>query len=151
MKILMEYLNVLNKCTFITNSFRRKKTRIKTFIFVESKLEKNKTNRIFVNNKSIDFYFNKNEVNSIIGRLMLSNLHKKYILTILLFVKGGGIINQKEVIGNALEDVITHKFENTLINPNFYKRVLKQKDYRKKERKKFGLKKARKASQYHKR
>lgn len=109
------------------------------------------TNRIFINNKPIDIYFNKSEINYIIGRLMLSDLYKNFILTILIFIHGGGITNQKEVIGKALEKTTIQNNSGSPINFNFYKRKIIRKDYRKKERKKFGLKKARKASQYHKR
>lgn len=151
MNILIEQLKILNEYQFVISKFSRKQTKVKLFLFIKNKLNFVDTNHIFVNNKPIDFYFNKSEINSIIGRLMLSSLYKNYLFTILIFIHGGGIINQKRVIGNVLENITIQNNNRNSINFKFYKRKITRKDYRKKERKKFGLKKARKASQYHKR
>ncbi len=151
MNILIEQLKILNEYQFVISKFSRKQTKVKLFLFIKNKLNFVDTNYIFVNNKPIDFYFNKSEINSIVGRLMLSSLYKNYLFTILIFIHGGGIINQKRVIGNVLENITIQNNNKNSINFKFYKRKITRKDYRKKERKKFGLKKARKASQYHKR
>lgn len=151
MNIPIEQLKFLNKSSFIVNDFKRKQTRAKLFIFVKKKLNIADTNYIFINNRRIDNYFDKNQLNLIIGSLVLAKLHKQYVITILIFVKGGGIINQRKVITNLIEYLTLQKNKNSPLDFKFYKRNIKQKDYRKKERKKYGLKKARKASQYHKR
>ena len=75
-------------------------------------------------------------------------------------VKGGGLIGQAEAIklgvARALCDIETQLNSNEIAGQNEIRKQLKTKGYltqdsRVKERRKYGLKKARKASQYHKR
>ncbi len=77
----------------------------------------------------------------------LLNLEKKYDL--IVKVKGGGFLGQAEAIQLGISRALCNVEE-------FYRGALKQKgflrrDSRSKERKKYGLKKARKAPQYSKR
>jgi small subunit ribosomal protein S9 len=79
--------------------------------------------------------------------LILVNLNNKYDITI--HVKGGGISSQMDAIRLAISKAI-------LTINNDYRPILNQflllrRDSRIKERRKYGLKKARKASQYSKR
>jgi small subunit ribosomal protein S9 len=104
---------------------------------------------IYINNISFDIYFKnyKIEKNYILYSLSLVNLLNKY--DIFVTVKGGGLKSQL--------DAITFSIINLLlkINLNYKKIFLKYnlilKDTRIKERRKFGLKKARKSIQYSKR
>lgn len=78
---------------------------------------------------------------------LLVNLEKQYDIEIL--VKGGGISAQLEAIKLAISKAIC------IIRPDFrsilHKNLFLRRDSRIKERRKYGLKKARKASQYSKR
>jgi small subunit ribosomal protein S9 len=104
---------------------------------------------ITVNNKSFeDFFSGVGEDRELIKNpFVLVNLTNKY--DILVIVKGGGISSQMEAIRLAIAKSICQ------IN-NEYRKILGQelflrRDSRIKERRKYGLKKARKASQYSKR
>jgi small subunit ribosomal protein S9 len=99
-----------------------------------------------------------------------SNLHLESFDTIVK-VKGGGLIGQAEAIklgvARALCDIesLTNNFNEIGLTPSSFRRSTQQTEVRKqlktkgyltqdsrvKERRKYGLKKARKASQYHKR
>jgi small subunit ribosomal protein S9 len=105
--------------------------------------------KIIINNKSFKDYFNnyKIEKKIILYPFLILKLETKY--NILIKVKGGGLMSQLKAIQLAISKLLVY------YNINF-KKILKKfnllkKDNRIKERKKFGLKKARKASQYSKR
>jgi small subunit ribosomal protein S9 len=123
--------------------FGRKKT---SLAIVRFKLG---TGNIFVNNIFFEIYFKnyKQEKNYILYPLSLLNLLNKY--NIFITVKGGGLKSQLDSINFAII--------NLLLKINLtYKKIfsinnLVIKDTRIKERRKFGLKKARKAIQYSKR
>jgi len=104
---------------------------------------------ILINNRSLDEYFGGLITKKVVVRqpLTLTNFSEKYDLTV--NVHGGGPTGQAEAI--------RHGIARTLIifNPE-YRTVLKRagllsRDPRKKERKKYGLKGARKRFQYSKR
>ena len=104
---------------------------------------------IKINEKNFDAFFAgvKEECEMIKNPLILVNLNNKYDISIL--VKGGGISSQMDAIRLAISKAIC------TIN-NDYRPILNQslflrRDSRIKERRKYGLKKARKASQYSKR
>jgi small subunit ribosomal protein S9 len=102
-----------------------------------------------INKKSFEHFFAGmvEERETIKNPFLLVNLNNKYDVDI--EVKGGGITGQLDAIKLGISKAIC------TIN-NDYKKVLSQamlltRDSRIKERRKYGLKKARKASQYSKR
>jgi|APCry1669190731_1035312.scaffolds.fasta_scaffold29714_3 small subunit ribosomal protein S9 len=105
--------------------------------------------KIVVNQKEfLDFFSGVGEEREVIKMpLILVNLTNKYDITIQ--VQGGGIYSQLEAIRLGISRAICEiKAEyRQLLNQKFFLR----RDSRIKERRKYGLKKARKASQYSKR
>jgi small subunit ribosomal protein S9 len=105
--------------------------------------------KIFVNTKSYRIYFKDiNEEANIINFLFfIVNLKNTY--DIFIIVKGGGIMSQLNAIKLAVAKAISHlkPIYKKILNNN----LLLRQDSRIKERRKYGLKKARKASQYSKR
>ena len=104
---------------------------------------------ITVNNKSFeDFFSGVGEDRELIKNpFVLVNLTNKY--DILVIVKGGGISSQLDAIRLAISKSIcqiSNEYRQTLNSE-----LLLRRDARIKERRKYGLKKARKASQYSKR
>lgn len=103
-----------------------------------------------VNGHKAEQYFQQNLIylSKILSPIKKMKLQKKY--KIIVNVKGGGLSGQadsiKLAIARALCKVDKISFRPTLKFDGFLKR-----DARVKERKKYGLKKARKASQYSKR
>jgi len=101
-----------------------------------------------VNEKPLSHYFPSSELQKIVVSPLeiMKCLDKFQILTI---VKGGGLSSQAEAIRHAISRALT------LFNPDFRKRLKKagflKRDPRMKERKKFGLKRARRAPQWQKR
>jgi small subunit ribosomal protein S9 len=104
---------------------------------------------ITVNNKSFeDFFSGVGEDRELIKNpFVLVNLTNKY--DILVIVNGGGISSQLDAIRLAISKSIcqiSNEYRQTLNS-----QLLLRRDARIKERRKYGLKKARKASQYSKR
>ena len=104
---------------------------------------------IKINNKSFDesFLNLKEERNFIKNPLILLKLTNDYDIDI--YVKGGGIIAQLDAIRLGIAKAIASIKTEYRVNLNQY--FLLRRDSRIKERRKYGLKKARKASQYSKR
>jgi small subunit ribosomal protein S9 len=98
--------------------------------------------------KSIDDYF-KSEAQRIIVGQAVAVAKLPHNLAITVRVSGGGVNSQAEAIRHALARILI------LINPELRKDLKKEgflkRDPRAKERRKFGLKKARKAPQWSKR
>jgi small subunit ribosomal protein S9 len=107
------------------------------------------TGNIFINNVSFDIYFKnyKEEKNYILYLLSLLNLLNKY--NIFVKVKGGGLRSQLDSINFSILNLLLKI--NLTYKKIFHNYNLILKDNRIKERRKFGLKKARKAIQYSKR
>lgn len=104
---------------------------------------------LLVNNQSLDKYFSyiSNDKNKIQSLFLLANLKDEYDITIQL--KGGGLSSQFDAASLAVAKCICNaKPESREI---FKKNGLLRRDSRIKERRKYGLKKARKAPQYSKR
>ena len=104
---------------------------------------------ILINKKSFkEFALGKSEQEEIIKKpLIFFNLF--FILDIKIIVKGGGIFSQIGAIKLAIAKAIimlNKDYKSKLRKEQFFKN-----DSRIKERRKYGLKKARKASQYSKR
>ncbi|MFH1657571.1 MAG: 30S ribosomal protein S9 [bacterium] len=103
---------------------------------------------LLVNNKPYESYFQTFELReTVTAALKKMKCFDKFKVSII--VKGGGIFSQAEAIRHALSRALV-KF-----NPDFRKRLKKAgyltRDPRMRERKKFGLKRARRAPQWTKR
>lgn len=101
-----------------------------------------------VNDKPYNVYFSDSRLQQIaIASLDKMNSLERFRISVK--VKGGGIHSQAEAIRHAISRALI------LLNPNFKKRLRKAgyltRDPRERERKKFGLKRARRAPQWRKR
>lgn len=130
-----------NKITY--SGIGKRKTSVAKVFFTEG------SGTFTVNQKAFETFFLgvAEERESIKSPLVLTNLNNQYDIDIL--VKGGGISSQMDAIKLAIAKTICS------IN-NDYRQILNQhlllrRDSRIKERRKYGLKKARKASQFSKR
>jgi len=103
---------------------------------------------IVVNGKAFEDYFNDKNLQTLaISSLDKVNLLHKFRVTIV--VNGGGVHSQAEAVRHGISRALT------VLNPDFRRRLRKlghlTRDQRMKERKKFGLKRARRAPQWSKR
>jgi small subunit ribosomal protein S9 len=107
-----------------------------------------KKTEIVVNGKTVDEYF-KTEVqrSNVKQPFAVEGLVQEF--TVSVKVNGGGISSQSEAVRHGISRALT-KFEETLRKPLKSAGYLKR-DPRMKERRKFGLKKARRAPQWSKR
>ncbi len=122
---------------------RRKRAIARVRFFSEKRLKE-----IIVNERPYVEYFPSNEMQTILlSPMNLVNIEKDF--KIIVRVKGGGV--------HAQSEAIRHGFARALVKINSdYKKRLKQagfltRDSRERERKKFGLKRARRAPQWSKR
>lgn len=104
--------------------------------------------RVLVNGKDAKEYFGTQEVvDRFMAPLILTGNEKKFDIS--LMIEGGGISGQSEAarhgIARALEEA--DESHRSLLKPEGYL----TRDSRKRERKKFGLKRARRAEQFSKR
>lgn len=109
---------------------------------------KSKEKVFLINKKPLENYFPLFEHQKIIlSPFELLNLEEKF--KVLVEVKGGGLNAQAEAIRHGISRALV------LYNPDFRKKLKKagflKRDPRAKERKKFGLKRARRAPQWQKR
>lgn len=103
---------------------------------------------IKINDKSVDDYFKVAEYRAIVlDAITVAKLDQKFDITIM--VKGGGVNSQAEAIRHAIARALI-TFDQTL-RKDLKKAGYLKRDPRAKERRKFGLKKARKAPQWSKR
>ena len=120
------------------------------------------TGEFIINNKSANVYLNNNSCSLLALKAPFNVLQNLEILTesnqidTIVKVQGGGLIGQAEAIklgvARALCQIEVSGVETTdLIRKSFKDQGYLTIDARVKERRKYGLKKARKASQYHKR
>lgn len=101
-----------------------------------------------VNDKSVEDYFKVPEQQYIVtSAISESKLEQKFAVTVM--VKGGGVNSQAEAIRHAIARALI-TFDMTL-RKDLKKAGFLKRDPRAKERRKFGLKKARKAPQWSKR
>lgn len=107
------------------------------------------TGTIKVNEKSFKDFFSgtSSEREMIKNPLIVTNLNNTYDITV--SIHGGGITAQLEAIRLAISKAICQIDNNYRVTLN--QTSLLSRDSRIKERRKYGLKKARKASQYSKR
>ncbi len=101
-----------------------------------------------INDKSIEDYFKVAEQRYIVtAAITESKLDQKFTITVM--VKGGGVNSQAEAIRHAIaRALITY---DLTLRGDLKKAGYLKRDPRAKERRKFGLKKARKAPQWSKR
>lgn len=135
-------LNMNNNINTISSIGRRKTSIAKVFL-------EDGNGNIIINEKPYEIYFSSLKIDreKIKKSLLLLNINN--FVNITVFVKGGGIFSQMEAISLAIAKSVC-KLNNeyrTLLN----KYSFLKSDSRMKERRKYGLKKARKGSQYSKR
>lgn len=104
--------------------------------------------KIIVNNKTSLEYFNSDILlENLLAPLKLTGTVNKFDISVV--VKGGGKSGQSEAIRHGISRALL-KFNKDL-RPTLKKEGFLTRDPREKERKKYGLKRARKAPQYSKR
>jgi small subunit ribosomal protein S9 len=105
--------------------------------------------KITINDKPAEEYFdgNKTHLAEITDPLALVNMQKNFDITIL--VKGGGTAGQVDAIKLAIAKAITVGHSD--LRSTLKKAELLMRDSREKERKKYGLRSARKREQFSKR
>ena len=138
---------VTKKKTEVKNTLHISTGRRKTSV-ARVRIAQNGTGKIVINGKDIEEYFGSSVSKQIVRQpLVLTNTEGK--LDVFVNVQGGGTTGQA--------GAIRHGIARELVNMDeAYKASLKSvgfltRDARKKERKKYGLKKARKAPQFSKR
>jgi small subunit ribosomal protein S9 len=101
-----------------------------------------------INDKSVEDYFKVAEQQAIVmDAIATAKMDQKFDITIM--VKGGGVNSQAEAIRHAIaRALIVH---DITLRKDLKKAGYLKRDPRAKERRKFGLKKARKAPQWSKR
>lgn len=105
-------------------------------------------NSFTVNDKALEDYFTVAEQRFIVtDALTTSKTDQKFHITVM--VKGGGVNSQAEAIRHAVSRALTDF--NAELRSSLKKAGYLKRDPRAKERRKFGLKKARKAPQWSKR
>ena len=121
---------------------RRKTSTARARITPSTKLE------VTVNGKSVNEYFPTDTLRShVIEPLHLEELDQKFVVTVR--VVGGGISSQSEAVRHGIARALT-EYAESLRKPLKHAGYLKR-DPRMKERRKFGLRKARRAPQWSKR
>lgn len=105
-------------------------------------------NTVTVNDKAVDKYFPTKELVKVaMEALHKPTLAKEYTVTVI--VKGGGVHSQAEAVRHGIARALTKADE--ALKHEIKKLGFLKRDPRAKERRKFGLKKARKSSQWSKR
>ena len=105
--------------------------------------------KVTINEKLAVDYFSENKTHAaeITNPLALVNKQKDFDVTIL--VKGGGVAGQVDAIKLAIAKALIVGFPD--LRPQLKKAELLKRDSREKERKKYGLRSARKREQFSKR
>ena len=133
---------MINTTTLYTGIGKRKTSVAKVFL-TEGE------GKITINDKNLNDFFNSvgEEREVLKNPFLLVDLTNKYDVTVK--VHGGGIYSQLDAILLGIVKAICAI--NVEYRPTFNQHLLLRRDSRIKERRKYGLKKARKASQYSKR
>ncbi len=144
----------INKSDFskLSLTVKRKRATASCLSFKSNIKNKNSKNQfnIFINNKIFYSYFKSNlELNKLMLPLKFCFEANQYKIYFFIQVKGGGYSSQVSTCVLAISKILSYFFTNS--RPILKKYLLLRHDSRKKERKKYGLKKARKAPQYTKR
>lgn len=128
---------------FLSLSVGRRKSATAKVAFVGG------TGKLIINNKDAFHYLQQNALAMAIIQAPLKSVSFEKRYNIVIQVQGGGLQAQAEAIQLAIARALcltANTFRSPLKEKGFLRR-----DSRKKERKKYGLKKARKAEQYSKR
>lgn len=127
---------------------RRKSAVARVRLFTSNPSESTKEGNLIINNKAYKKFFPILELQKII-EAPLTRLKSLNRFKVTVKVKGGGIKGQAEAVCHGISRALI------LFDSNFRKKLKKAgyltRDPRKKERKKYGLKKARRAPQWRKR
>lgn len=102
---------------------------------------------VTVNQKELHQYFPIEEMQIIAKEPLIEKVGQKFVIT--AHINGGGIHSQSEALRHGIARALV-KWNGDLRKPLKHEGMLKR-DPRSKERRKFGLKKARKAPQWSKR
>lgn len=103
--------------------------------------------KITVNKKELNEYFGRKTLELVIKQpLVLTGVTEQY--DVIADVKGGGPSGQAGAIRHGISRAL---WKSTAISVRLSKKLVSSRDPREKERRKYGLKKARKASQFSKR
>lgn len=103
---------------------------------------------ISINDKALSDYFKTNDLQTVATEAFeKSGIEQKFAVTV--SVMGGGISSQAQAVRHGIARAIEGYDKN--LRPKMKKEGLLTRDQRAKERRKFGLKKARKAPQWSKR
>ena len=104
--------------------------------------------RVIVNNREIETYFGLETLRVVVNQpLVLTETKDKY--DVLVNVHGGGLSGQAGAIRHGISRALLKADEN--LRPELKKAGFLTRDPRMKERKKYGLKKARRSPQFSKR
>ncbi|WP_426348330.1 30S ribosomal protein S9 [Alloiococcus sp. CFN-8] len=104
--------------------------------------------KVTVNNRDIESYFGLETLRMIVNQpLVLTSTKEKF--DVLVNVNGGGFTGQAGAIRHGISRALLKADES--LRPELKKAGFLTRDSRMKERKKYGLKKARRASQFSKR
>lgn len=107
-----------------------------------------KSNALTINNKDVKEYFPTEELQDIVmSALNNEAVSEKFSVSVI--VRGGGIHSQAEAVRHGIARALIEN--NSELRPSLKKAKMLTRDSRMKERRKFGLKKARKAPQWSKR
>lgn len=140
--------NIAKKKKYYEAVGRRKSAVARVRLFTSSSLQSIVEGNLIINNKSYKEFFPSLELQKII-EAPLTRLKSLNRFGATIRVRGGGIKGQTEAIRHGIARALV------LFDPNFRKKLKKAgyltRDSRVKERKKFGLKKARRAPQWRKR
>lgn len=105
--------------------------------------------RITINGKASDLYFSKRSLVEDILRAPLRETHTASKYDLVVTVRGGGVMGQTEAIRHGVARALEKL--NPAYRPQLKVAGFLTRDAREKERKKYGLAKARKAYQFSKR
>ena len=113
-----------------------------------ARITPSKKTEVTINGKTVEEYFPTDVLRANVTQpFQVEGLEQEFTVTVQ--VKGGGISSQSEAVRHGIARALT-KFEESLRKPLKAEGYLKR-DPRMKERRKFGLKKARRAPQWSKR
>lgn len=141
-----------NKITF---TIKRKASKSSCLIFLSKNLENEKNNKIsfkniFINGKNYkEYFFENRDLVKLFFPLNICKDIKNFKFYIFFKVTGGGISSQISACRCSLTKCLSYFFKK--YNFIFKEALLFRIDSRNKERRKYGLKKARKSPQYTKR
>ncbi len=127
---------------YIETAGRRKTSVARVRLFEDNK------NSFLINERTLEDYFPREELQVLVKSVFTeSGVEKKFLVSAL--IKGGGSSSQAEALRHGIARALTEIDPG--LRPKLKKAGFLKRDPRRKERKKFGLKKARKSPQWSKR